>query len=72
MKHKFKFAAVDTEGVEVLAFALTASQGQAERVFYAMAYAMATDGGYKHARLSLVLRDGTERQLNAADFKGGK
>lgn len=66
MKHKFMYAAVDTEGVEVLAFALTASQGQAERVFYAMA----TDGGYKHARLSLVLRDGTERQLNAAEFKG--
>lgn len=68
MKHKFEYAAVDADGIEQLAFTLNASQGQAERVFYAMA----TDGGWRYLALYLVIKGGSRRQLNTAEFKGGK
>lgn len=72
MKHKFEYAAVDADGIEQLAFTLNATQGQAERVFYAMAYAMATDGGWRYLALYHVTKNGTRRQFNTAEFKGGE
>lgn len=75
MKHKFEYVAVDADGIEQLAITLNATQEQAERVFYAMAYAMATDGGWRKVTLYLVIKGGTplvRRQLNTAEFKGGK
>lgn len=70
MKQKYEFAAVDTQGVEQLAFTLNVSQRQAHSVFSAMAFAMASDGGWQHLRVSLVLRNGERKQVNAATIKG--
>lgn len=72
MKHKFEYAAVDAEGIEQLAFTLNASQGQAERVFYAMAYAMATDGGWRYLALYLVNKGGSPSAAQRGRVQGGQ
>ena len=71
MKQKYEFAAVDTKGVKQFAFTLNVSQRQAHSVFYAMAFAMASDGGWQRLRVSLVPRNGERKQVNAATIKGG-
>lgn len=75
MKQKFEYVAVDAQGIEQLAFTLNATQGQAERVFYSMAYAMATDGGWKKLSVYLVTKGDKpfrRGEFNTATFKGGK
>jgi len=71
MKQKYEYAAVDTQGVEQLRFTLSITQRQARSVFSAMAFAMASDGGWQHLRVSLVLRNGERKEVNAAHIKGG-
>lgn len=71
MKSKYRFEAVDVQGLAVLDVTLHCTQYQMQRTRDAMANAMAMDGTWKSLRVSLVNRNG-ERvgEVSQTNFKG--